>query len=711
LRAHLRQRKEQRVRRVAIDTETTGLNVWTGCRPFAVSYFFDDGEWGYWEWEVDPLTREPIVSSSEAAEIRELVGDPSIVKSFFNLKFDVLMLRAIGIETAEPWAEVGFMARAVHNLMPVFKLKPLAKRFAGIGDDDEKDLRDGVVKCRRIAKKLGWKLATRETHGDHPLLADYWLPNTLLAQGHGDELKAAEIDPELCRVYCVKDAERTILLDSYYRGVMLDLGERDPRGDDHDGDKLDVQGVYDREMELLPLTMEMESHGVRVDAVRLEELIRACEEARDLAADELLQLAGSADFNANSPIQVAALLFEPERRKDGEWIVEPGRCQNLEVLERTEGERARTNGSNLMPHRANKVVDALLRQRANEKALSTFFYKYKSLWSPDIEGAMILHPGFHQWGTLTGRFTCAAPNLQQVSNPKTTSSRIAEYVVDARQAFVPRNGYIWYCPDYDQLEVILFADIAGEEIMLDSIRKGLDFHTAATNRVYGGRDNPRTLPAMVRTLELVGEEPDEQRAIEILDAHDWEIVDAEKSVGSKMWRKIGKTVTFVKIFGGGITALMGWIGCSRIEAYEMLADYDSSFPDLTDRMTDLANMGRRDGFVVNRWGRMLWVNKWKIHTTINYLVQSAAADLMKQGMRRCARYLKETGLDARIVLTVHDELIFEIRRGHNFKHVLRRLCEIMANHDGRFSIETPVSMERVDERWSDKYAVDLGASA
>jgi len=703
------------VRRVAIDTETTGLNVWTGCRPFAVSMMYEDGEWLYWEWDVAPFTREPIIPAADLDEIREITTDPELVKCFFNLKFDFLMLRAINVAVTGVMAEVSFMARAVNNLEHVFALKPLAKKYVGIDDDDAEDLRDTVKRCRRAAKKLGWKIATKKEHGDKPINADYWLPGTLVRR---EPKLAAElgVDLAVCETYAVRDVERTIVLDAYYRAAMEELDANDPRLlkdpafelDPH-FQPLEVQATYEREMKLMPDTIGMEAHGVAVDGPRLQELVVECTQKRDEANARLRELSGLEAFNHNAPRQVAALLFEPQRNAAGDLVLPKKVCQHLKIFARTKTGMPKTDAEALMPYRQNKVVDALLTARANDKALSTFFEKYLDLAVVDVAGELILHPGFEQWGALTGRYTCRSPNLQQVSNPKTTNSRMAEFVVDVRQAFIPRPGCVWYCPDYSQLEVIIFADIANEQTMLQAIKDGADIHTATTNKIWGGLNNPKAVAAALRSSELAGMPSTESQVIQNLDIVDCDIVEFEREIGTKLWRKLAKTVTFTKIFGGGPRALMSWIGCSHDEAVKILADYDEAFPDMTTLMQELMGMGRKHGFVVNRYGRKLNIDPWRAYTAVNYLVQSSAADLMKAGMRKCARYLRETGLDARILMTIHDELIFEFRRGHNFKSVLRTLCSLMADHEGRFSVPTQVDLDKVTTRWSEKIGVNLAA--
>lgn len=668
---HPRIARSSKLPRVAIDTETTGLNAWTGARPFAVSACWEDGRTAYWEWEVDPKRRAPIIPRVDLLEVRALVADAGTRKYFFNARFDAIMLESIGapvrIATVE---EVSFAARAVNNLEFAYKLKPLAKKYAEVPDDDEKHLHDMVVRARRLAKRLGVPVGEEVEN-------DYWLPRTLFLS-HPQEAREAGLDPNACKKYAVRDAERTMILGALYDVAMDDLGVRD---------------TYEQEMELMPDTVEMERHGVRVDEKRLGECRKVCERELEKYTQVLRDASMRPDFNPSSPQQVVKLLFGP------------GSVAKLPALKRTKKGQPKTDAEALAPHKKHPLVEALFRVRANGQALKLFFNKYAGLATRDPEQGMILHPGFKQWGTLTGRYSCSDPNLQQVSDPDTTNSLAAEYVVDVRQVFVPRKGYVWFCPDYSQIEVVIFADISGEQALIDAIRSGQDIHGTTVERVWGGRDNPRAIVEACKLLKT----DDRGLAIAKLDEYDWRIGELEKSLDLKVIRKRSKAVTFTKIFGGGPLALMRWIGVSREEAVQILNAYDDSFPTMVEKMREIELRGKKDGFVVNPFGRRLVVDPWHAYRAVNHLVQSAAADLMKMGMRKCSAYLRELGLDARILMTIHDELIFEVRREHALKHMVSRIKQIMSDHGGVFSVPVKVDVEKVTERWSEKSKVELVA--
>lgn len=668
-------RRRNARRSISIDTECTGTNVWTGARPFAVSVCRDDESTRWFEWTVDPRTRKPNVDPKDVRELQRIVMDRAFRKRFYNAKFDYFMLESIGVEVPmDQVEEVHFMAKAVDNLELSYELKHLTKKHLGMDDSDQKDLHDAVVKSRRLAKKLGYETAEDKE-------GDYWMPHTLSVL-HPAEFRATGIDAKVCKAYGVKDAVRTQRLGDYYEYGMSELG---------------VRPVYEREMELWPETVEMERHGARVDPERMAEKREECVGVINKFQAILNEKAGrrkaDPEFNVNAPKQIIKLLFEG----DGA----------LPVVKRTKTGQPKTDAEALAPHKADPRVEALFRVRANRKAVNDFFDKYERLATRDGEGQLIVHPGYRQWGTLTGRYSCSDPNLQAVSDPDTSNSLSAEFMVDIRQVFVPRKGCVWYCPDYSQVEVIIFADISGEPTMIEALKGGQDIHGATAEKIWGGEGNPR---AMEAALELLGT-TDRGRARALMQEHGWSIGAAEKSLEKKTFRKKAKSVTFTKIFGGGPLALMRWIGVDKTTAKRILNAYDESFPTMVACVAEIEKRGKTDGYVVNKFGRRLAVDPWFAYRAVNHMVQSSAADLMKLGMRKTARYLRETGLDARILLTVHDELIFEFRKGHAFKHVIREVCRLMADHEGAFSIATPVDVEKVTERWSDKSKVQLELAA
>ncbi len=146
---------------LAVDTETTGTHFRHGCRPYAVSACNDDGDVYLWEWDVDPMTRKPIIPARDIKDVQALMDADDIV--FHNTKFDVRALESIGIKP-QPWDKVQDSLIASHVLASAesHKLKDLSLMLLDIPDDDQHELKEATNQARRIARKLGWRIAAPE---------------------------------------------------------------------------------------------------------------------------------------------------------------------------------------------------------------------------------------------------------------------------------------------------------------------------------------------------------------------------------------------------------------------------------------------------------------------------------------------------------------------------------------------------------------------
>lgn len=262
---------------VAVDSETTGLRPFRGDRPFAVSLCWDDGRTEYFEWPVDPHTRQVSPNKRDLQKLQKILGDRAIRKVFHNASFDLKMLESIGLEVRGGIEDTLIAAHICDSALPSYGLKWLARRLLDIGDDDESDLKEEVKRCRRIAKQQGWNIADN-------LEADYWLPRA--------------IDPTsgFCQRYAIRDAERTMHLWKFCEASL---------------DGLKVRHSYEFEMrKLFPVIQRMEQRGLRIDLDVNRSERRRYERMRDCSLRALQKAAGDRGFNPNSSKQVAALLFE-----------------------------------------------------------------------------------------------------------------------------------------------------------------------------------------------------------------------------------------------------------------------------------------------------------------------------------------------------------------------------------------------------------------
>lgn len=662
---------------IAVDTETTGLSAWHGDMPFAVSMCNESGETWYCQWDVDPFTREVYPDDEELDFVAQVISDKNIPKVMHNAKFDVRMLdRAYDIPLRGELHETMFAAHVVNALEHTFALKPLSDKYLGINDQDQKDLLKQVNSCRIKAKKLGWSIHESNR-------ADYWLPRQM----------GREPD-NLCEKYAVQDAERTMLLWLMYKGALTELDNWD---------------AYYREMALWPVNYQMESRGVYLDTEKNAKEIR---EHSNRSAHELTQLQMMLGWDRP---------FEPTKDAD---VIAALRFLKIRIKQFTATGRVAVGFDALEEYLEVPFVQHLIKYRSAQKALS-FFTNYQKKSVKEQFGDQVLsivHPDFVQVGPKTSRFSCRNPNLQNVPNAVTTRSREP---IQARGPFGPRPGYFWYCNDYSQLEVRIFAHVSKDETMARAIELGLDMHTECANKAWGGRGNQAAINTAVEALELrqpfpscdevedtwgkLGWDPEKARSLDReaiankwLSKFDYLITEAEGSLGKKTSRARAKLVLFAKLYGGGPDAIKDLLEVSRDEAADFLADYDVALPGIVRYIKMLSAQARKEGAIRNCYGRYVPIDPEFTYRAVNYMVQGSAAELLKRAMVRCHEFLRSTGLDAHLLMTIHDELVFEIKKEHAKLWLIRRLKEIMEDHEGIFDVHLPTEMSRVRVSWAEK---------
>jgi DNA polymerase-1 len=233
-----------------------------------------------------------------------------------------------------------------------------------------------------------------------------------------------------------------------------------------------------------------------------------------------------------------------------------------------------------------------------------------------------------------------------------------------RRPFGPRPGFVWYASDYQQIEARIFADEAEEEFMIAAFKAGRD--------VY-------------------------QEFADVI----------EREAGVDIGRQIAKNIFLGKLYGLGIKKLIKTImdvSASDVDedsAARVLEVFDSTFPGVSGFMQDTIRSAKANGYVVNRYGQRIDVWRDEAYKGVNYIIQSSAARLMKRGMVKCHKYLESIGYGW-LVMSIHDELIFEFPADHRPRSVIRKLAALMSENDGMFPhVETSVDVKKVVGNWLD----------
>jgi DNA polymerase-1 len=365
-----------------------------------------------------------------------------------------------------------------------------------------------------------------------------------------------------------------------------------------------LAGLYaDLERPLVPVLAAMERHGIRVEPARLVELSRELDVQLDRLTREIYQLAGG-EFNIGSPKQLGQVLFEklklpPVKR------TKTGYSTDADVLEQLALGHA-------LPAR-------IIEHRTLAKLKSTYADALPGLINPRTGR---IHTTFNQLVAATGRLSSAQPNLQNIPVRTELGRRI-------RAAFVPEAGWRFLAADYSQVELRLLAHMSGEDSLIEAFRSGEDIHRRTASEVFG------VAP---------------------------EAVTPEQ-------RDLAKTTNFSVIYGVSAFGLSRGLAITQKEAQEFLVRFFARHPKVKAYLDRSIAEGRAQGYVSTLLGRRRYLPELKSgnpnlrsfgeRVATNAPIQGSAADLIKIAMLRMARALATRGMESRMLLQVHDELLFE----------------------------------------------------
>ena len=397
----------------------------------------------------------------------------------------------------------------------------------------------------------------------------------------------------------------------------------------------------DVERPLIGVLAGMERHGILVDHVRLAEFSRELEVHIDRTTKEIFGLAGE-EFNIGSPKQLAYILFEklklpPVKR------TKTGYSTDADVLEQL-----------ALGH---ELPARIIEHRTLTKLKSTYADALPTLVNP-VTGR--IHTSFNQLVAATGRLSSSTPNLQNIPVRTELGRRI-------RAAFVPDQGWRFLAADYSQIELRILAHVSGEESLLEAFRRGEDIHARTASEVFGVA----------------------------LDA-----VTPEQ-------RDIAKTTNFSVIYGVTAFGLSRGLDISTRQAQEFLDRFFARHPKVKAYLSRTVAEGRERGFVTTLLGRRRYLPELRSgnpnlrgfgeRMATNAPIQGTAADLVKVAMVRMARELASHGLRARMLLQVHDELLFEVP-AEEVERLQALAIEVM---ESAIALDVPL---RVDVKVGDDWA-------
>ena len=493
----------------------------------------------------------PPLDAPEMKPLRDVLEDASIRKTAHNAKFDLLLLRTLGIRLA---------GLDFDTMLASYVLDP-----------------------------------GRRSHGLDVLSLEF-LDHTMTSYadlcGKGrSEIPFEECPVEAARDYSCEEADMVLRLREIF----------EPQLESHQLTRL-LDGI---ELPLIDVLAEMEWTGIAIDLPWFASLKQRFRSDREIVEQQIYQTAGT-EFNINSNSQLREILFER---------------LNLPVLKRTStGPSTDASVLTELAEEGHTLPTLLMEYRGLSKLESTYLDALPRLVNPKTGR---LHTSYNQTVASTGRLSSSDPNLQNIPIRR-------ELGRDIRRGFIPRRGWQLLAADYSQIELRLLAHLSRDSAFVEAFRAGGDIHRQTVALIF---DVP--LPDVTGTM-----------------------------------RSRAKTINFATIYGQGPHALSRQLGIEHAEAKAFIARYFERFQGVRNYLDAMVAFARENGYVQTIFGRRRYIPELRERnfnirafgerTAANSPIQGSAADLIKIAVIRIDGALRAKELKGKMLLQVHDELVFEV---------------------------------------------------
>ncbi len=407
-------------------------------------------------------------------------------------------------------------------------------------------------------------------------------------------------------------------------------------------EKLKLDDLFRRiEIPLVDVLAEMEWNGIRVDDGFFHELHRRLLGQLETITEAIYAEAGG-EFNINSNPQLREILFE--RLK-------------LPVVKRTKtGASTDVEVLQTLAAQGHRLPELLMEYRQLDKLLSTYVEMLPRMVNPETGR---IHTSFNQTVAATGRLSSSDPNLQNI--PIRT-----ELGAEIRRGFIPQEGHVFFSADYSQIELRILAHYSEDPAFLEAFRQGEDIHRQTAALIFG-------VPREAVTREM---------------------------------RDRAKTVNFAVIYGIGAFSLANRLGISNAEGKQFIEAYFERFPGVRAYLDRQIELAREQGYVETLTGRRRYipeisarnfsVRAFGERAATNAPIQGSSADIIKIAMIDIHRELREGGHRGKMLLQVHDELLFEVPR----EEVDGLRAMVKAKMEGAIELKVPLRVETgVGENW------------
>ena len=529
------------------DMETTGLDPRTAV-PLGIAFSFKPHQSFYVSCE------DRYGGVQEVFEaFRDIFEDPTLEKIGHNLKYDITLLRWNGVHVCGP----------VFDTMLAHAQK-------------EPEMKHGLDYLSQLY--LGYQP----------------IPISDLIGPKGETQKSmTEVPFEQLVEYACEDADVTWQIAAAMRPELESRGV--------------TQVCYEVECPLVPVLVEMEYHGIRLDTDALAAFSKRLEREIEELRESIHEAAGH-EFNIDSPKQLGVVLFEeleidpkPKKTSTGQYSTRESEMQRL-----------------IGRH---QIVGDVLEYRNARKLKSVYV---DQLPESVNAGTGRVHTHYSQSWTATGRMQSNDPNLQTIPVRK-------ERGRDIRAAFVPRDAdHLLLSADYSQIELRVMAELSADEAMLEAFEQGIDIHASTASKVYH-------VPVEDVTREM---------------------------------RDKAKTVNFGIIYGISAFGLQQRLNIPRYEASELIENYFEKYPGVQSYIDRTIQFAREHGYVATQTGRRRYLRDINSNSrgvaqaaerlAMNSPIQGTAAVILKLAMINVDRDLRAGGFQTKMILTVHDEIVFDL---------------------------------------------------
>ncbi|MEZ6131556.1 MAG: DNA polymerase I [Planctomycetaceae bacterium] len=547
-------KKLMKQKEICFDTETTGLDPRTAL-PLGIAFSFEPHTGYYVVCDSTATATSSHTPEAQAIleEFRPVLENPDIRKIGHNLKYDVTLLKWHGID----------IGGKLMDTMLAHSMK-------------EPEMRHGLDYLAEL------------------YLAYKPIPTMDLIGPKGDGQKnMADVPMETVAEYAAEDADITLQV---ARVIAPDIEKQGV-----------AQVCYEVECPLVPVLVDMEYEGIRLDTEALAAYSVQLTAEIDQLRDMIYQAAGH-EFNIDSPKQLGVVLYEeleleknPKKTATGQWSTRETELQRL-------------SGKH-------QIVADVLDYRNAVKLKSVYVDQLPSHVNSKTGR---LHTHYSQTWTATGRMQSNDPNLQTIPVRKQRGREI-------RAAFVPRNDdYLLLSADYSQIELRIMAELSGDEAMLQAFTDGTDIHQVTASKVYGvGLDEV--------TREM---------------------------------RDKAKMVNFGIIYGISGFGLQQRLNIPRSEANDLISNYKKEYPGVQRWIDSTIEFAREHGYVKTQTGRRRYLRDITSRNrslanaaerlAMNSPIQGTAADMLKLAMIKVHSALKAGSFQTKMLLTVHDEIVFDM---------------------------------------------------